>query len=204
MMEKKIKLPVMLDDRYVNLDNVRKLMKFKDDFIAEIDMKLNKVPQFHCKECGDTNPKNGFLPIMGSTCGPGIYETSFFICNRCGMNDEDYERVFGETKDGEQLLQWGTWDGKVKTLKYIDHQHLSNIHYYMNLVHPEYYEKELKQMVKDLLIKKFGRILPYHPCPEFAYEKIRLTAKGYLDRHGDIIVDGHKIGSYEEPLVKQN
>lgn len=113
------------------------------------------------------------------------------------MTDEHYEKAFGETKAGELLLRWGSWDGKVQVLKYIDHQHLSNIHYYMNLVHPEHHEKYLKKMVRDLLYEKHGGILPYTPCREFAYERIRLLDLGYLDRHGDIIVHGHKIGSYE-------
>jgi hypothetical protein len=189
------KLKTMLDDRYVNLKIVKELMRFKESFNKEIDAEIHSVPEFHCKMCGDTNPKQGFVPML-SSCN-AVYETSMFTCNRCGMSDEHYERAFKETKDGKKLLQWMSWDGRIRVLKYIDHQHLSNIHYYMNLVHPEYYEKELKKMVRDLLMEKYGKILPYQPCPEFAYEKIRLTALGYLDRHGDIRVHGHKIGNYE-------
>lgn len=185
----------MLDDRFVNIEMIKELMRFRESFLKEIDDEINSVPEYHCKECGDTNPKHGFVPIH-SSCNC-CHETSMVTCNKCGLTDEQYEKLFKETKDGEQLLQWGSWDGKIQVLKYIDHQHLSNIHYYMNLVHPEYYEKELKMMVREILMERYGKILPYRPCPEFAYEKIRLTALGYLDRHGDVTVDGHKIGSYE-------
>ena len=191
------KLKTMLDDRYVNVEMVKELMKFKNDFNDEIDGEIHSVPEFHCQECGDTNPKHHFSPMISITVIKNHYQSSPYICNKCGMTDEHYEKAYGETKAGEQLMRWGSWDGKVQYLKYIDHQHLSNIHYYMNLVHPEYYEKYLKKIVRDLLYEKYGKILPYVPCAEFAYEKIQLIAKGYLDRHGDVRVDGHKIGSYE-------
>jgi len=190
-----MKLKTMLDDRYVNLEMVKELMKFRDDFNKEIDSEIYSVPEYHCKKCGDTKPKHGFEPIF-SSCNVG-HETSMVTCNKCGMSNENYERVFGETKAGKQLLRWSSWDGKVQVLKYIDHQHLSNIHYYMNLVHPELYEKELKVVVRKLLYERYGRILLYQPCREFAYEKIRLVALGYYRNNGDIVVDGHKIGSYE-------
>ena len=34
-----------------------------------------------CRECGETNPKNGFYPLMGGWSGPDCL--SFFICNDC-------------------------------------------------------------------------------------------------------------------------
>jgi hypothetical protein len=67
----------------------------------------------------------------------------------------------------------------------------------MNLVHPEYYPKSLKDAVRYTLYKKYKGILPYHPDPDFAYEKIKLISLGFLRNNGDIVVHNHKIGWYE-------
>jgi hypothetical protein len=99
---------------------------------------------------------------------------------------------------------WGTYDGRTIEFERLTWQHLSNIHYYMNIVLPKYYSRTTKDMVRSVLFKKYGGILPYHPDHRFDYEKNRLVALGYLENNGDIVVDKHKIGWYEEPLVKQN
>ncbi len=100
------------------------------------------------------------------------------------------------------ITHWGTWDGRTIQYERLTWQHLSNIHYYMNLVLPKYYTKADKECVRQTLYRKYGGILPYHPDRTFDYEKIRLVALGYLKNNGDIVVDGLKIGWYEEPLVK--
>ena len=101
------------------------------------------------------------------------------------------------------IKTWGTWDGRTIEFSRLTWQHLSNIHYYMNLIHPEYYDKATKDHVRETLYRVYDGILPYHGDRRFGYEKIRLVALGYLRNNGDIVVDGHKIGWYEEPLVKQ-
>jgi len=103
---------------------------------------------------------------------------------------------FAETKDGLKLIKWGSYDGKLQVLKYIDHQHLSNIHYYMNLIFPKHYERSLKIMVRKMLIKKYGKILPYRPDHLYIQETEQLKKLGYIKNNGDIVVHGHKIGSY--------
>ena len=100
------------------------------------------------------------------------------------------------------IQTWGTWDGRTIEFERLTWQHLSNIHFYMNLVFPRNYTKRDKDCVRYVLLKKHGGILPYHPDRNFSYEKIQLVGLGYLKNNGDIVVDGNKIGWYEEPLVK--
>jgi len=99
------------------------------------------------------------------------------------------------------IQKWKTWDDRMIVYDRLTWQHLSNIHYYMNLIFPHHYTKIDKRIVRTTLYEKYGRILPYHPDYRFDYEKIRLIALGYLKNNGDIVVDEHKIGWYEEPLV---
>jgi len=96
---------------------------------------------------------------------------------------------------------WGTWDGRVIEYDRLTWQHLSNIHYFMNIIFPRVYPKSLKDEVRRTLFEKYGGILPYHPDHRFDFEKIQLVRFGYLKNNGDIVVDGHKIGWYEQPLV---
>ena len=53
----------------------------------------------HCRNCGDTQPKHGFYPLMGMAVGEGIYQTSALLCNRCALDDKQYEETFGEPKE---------------------------------------------------------------------------------------------------------
>ena len=101
------------------------------------------------------------------------------------------------------IKTWGTWDGRIIAFERLTWQHLSNIHYYMNITVRSAYSNEERNMVRYVLFKKYGGILPYHPDHRFDYEKIQLVRFGYLKNNGDIVVDGHKIGWYEEPLVGQ-
>ena len=98
---------------------------------------------------------------------------------------------------------WGTWDGRTIDFARLTWQHLSNIHYYMNLVLPKYYSKTDKDTIRKALYRVYGGILPYHPDRNYSYEKIQLVRFGYLRNNGDIVVNNHKIGWYEQPLVKQ-
>lgn len=102
------------------------------------------------------------------------------------------------------IKTWGTWDDRTIQFERLTWQHLSNIHYYMNITMRKYYSNLDRAMVRQVLFSKYGGILPYHPDRSFHYEKIQLVRLGYLRNNGDIVVDGNKIGWYEEPLVKQN
>ena len=100
------------------------------------------------------------------------------------------------------ILQWGTWDGRTIQFERLTWQHLSNIHYYMNITLRYAYNNLDRAMVRNVLFKKYGGILPYHPDRNYDYEKIQLVRFGYLKNNGDIVVDGNRIGWYEEPLVQ--
>jgi len=102
------------------------------------------------------------------------------------------------------ITHWQTWDGRVAEFSRLTWQHLSNIHYYMNITLRKAYSNADRDCVRKALYKTYGGILPYHPDHRFDYEKIQLVRFGYLKNNGDIVVDGHKIGWYEQPLVKQN
>ena len=92
---------------------------------------------------------------------------------------------------------WITWDNRLVMLNTIDHQHLSNIYYYINYTLPEYYPQSVKDEIQGILQKRFkGIILPYKPRPEFKEERIFLLNKGYLLSNNDIVVDGIKLGNY--------
>lgn len=95
------------------------------------------------------------------------------------------------------MILWKTWDDRLIEFDKLTQQHLSNIHYYMNLVLPQYYPKSLKNAIRHVLLTKYGKILPYHPDPDFSFEKIQLIRLGFLKNNGDIVVHNNKIGWYE-------
>lgn len=82
-------------DRFVPVKELQRLLQQKE---ALYDI-INKYPPMHCKICGDTQPKHGFYPLLGMTVGPNFYQTSAFLCNRCGRTDENYLETFGEPKE---------------------------------------------------------------------------------------------------------
>ena len=85
----------MFDKRFVNLEEVKSLLRQKE----EIEKMLSRVPAIHCHVCGDTKPLHNFDAIFGMAVGEGIYQTSANICHRCALNDERYEEVFGAPKE---------------------------------------------------------------------------------------------------------
>ena len=96
---------------------------------------------------------------------------------------------------------WGTWDGRWFDFNKLSHEHLSNIHYFMNLISPKIYEKDFRDLVREILLTKYGKILPYRPDPKFKGEIDYLRRLGYLKPNGDIIVNGLKIGWYEKNII---
>ena len=92
---------------------------------------------------------------------------------------------------------WRTYDGRVVPLETMDHQHMSNIHHFINTTVPEYYDKDTREYITAWLVRRFaGIILPYQPVPEFEFERARLQSKGYL-KGKEVVVEGQKIGCYE-------
>ena len=92
---------------------------------------------------------------------------------------------------------WRTYDDRVVPMETMDHQHMSNIHFYINVTCPEFYDNDIREWITAWLVRRFaGVILPYRPVCEFAFEKARLQSKGYL-KGDDVVVEGQKIGSYE-------
>lgn len=96
-----------------------------------------------------------------------------------------------------EINYWGTYDGRIISMEKMDHQHMSNIHFYVNVTCPEFYDDKIRKFILGWLIRRFaGVILPYRPVPEFKFEKGRLQSKGYL-KDKDVVVGGQKIGCYE-------
>lgn len=96
----------------------------------------------------------------------------------------------------QKIILWETWNGRLVDFLNLGHQHLSNIHYYMNLIQPRDYTKSQKVAIRQMLFNKFGEILPYRPDPNFIHERGMLSKLGYLVNNTDIVVHGNKIGSY--------
>ncbi len=85
--------------RFVNLVELKKLYLEKE----EIQKKIDSYNPFHCKVCGDTNPKHHFDAMFSGTFGDYIsHQTSMVTCNSCAKSDVEYERIFKEPK--EKLL----------------------------------------------------------------------------------------------------
>jgi len=72
----------------------------------------------------------------------------------------------------------------------------------MNLTLRHAYLNADRDIIRKVLFKKYGGILPYHPDHRFDFEKICLVFLGYLKNNGDIVVHNHKVGWYEESLMK--
>jgi hypothetical protein len=73
---------------------------------------------------------------------------------------------------------------------------MSNIYYYINFVLGKQYHSSVKHDIYVMLMKKFGKVLPYHPDPNFKQEREYLTQLGYLRKNNDIVINGTKVGSY--------
>jgi len=97
-----------------------------------------------------------------------------------------------------EITNWTTYDGRVASMEDMDHQHMSNIHHFINIVHPDFYPNSVKDEILRWLVQRFaGLILPYHPDPNFNSERVILRSKGYLQPNNDIVVNGEKVGCYE-------
>lgn len=100
----------------------------------------------------------------------------------------------------EKYKKWTTYEGVVKEISSIDHQHLSNIIYFMNYVNPGFYSEEIKLRMRIELDKRFNNILlSWKPKKEFLNEISFLQQKGWLfkkekDDGYNIIINNEWVG----------
>lgn len=93
------------------------------------------------------------------------------------------------------MLSWRTFEGRLVDLYSIDHQHLSNVFYYVNFTDPRHYEDDIRECISNELKRRFnGKLLPYHPMPSFTHEINFLRLKGMLLRNNQIVYKGTLLG----------
>lgn len=103
--------------------------------------------------------------------------------------------------------QWMTFEGDIKRLNEIDHQHLSNIYYYMKYTMPGAYDSLTKQLIKNELAERFEDVLlPYRPLRRFKQEMDVLQKKGWLwpkpsGIGHNVIINGEWIGEVDESMA---
>lgn len=97
-------------------------------------------------------------------------------------------------------FEWHTFEGVVKKISQIDHQHLSNIIYFMKYVGG--YGEDVKSRMQDQLDTKFqSNLLPWRPLRRFEGEMNFLKSQGWLKEEKDktlIIINGELIGQVAE------
>ena len=101
--------------------------------------------------------------------------------------------------------EWTTFRGKEATPDSIDHQHLSNVYWFGNIITGVRHE-----WVLDVLKERFnGHLLPYRPHIDF-HEEIRMlesrklivwetTNSRDLVKVGKIFLEGKEIGEIRRP-----
>jgi hypothetical protein len=96
-------------------------------------------------------------------------------------------------------IHWHTFEGNIKLVSEIDHQHLSNIYYFINYTTEVPYESFVVNIINKEIIERFdGVVLDYRPLRRFALEMKLLSRKGYLQENGEIIINGELVGKVEE------
>lgn len=92
-------------------------------------------------------------------------------------------------------MKWRTFEGRIVNMADMEHQHLSNIYYFINYIVPELYGDRIRLEVMDWLNFRFaGMILSYQPRPDFKAEIDLLRSKGFLKSNNTIIVNNRYIG----------
>lgn len=107
--------------------------------------------------------------------------------------------IFDVTKNGSSVVAgespktWTTWEGKKKTVKEIDHQHLSNIYWFNILL----YNRVYLFIVDELKSRFNSALLPYRPDVRFENELRSLKKNGFLV-DGKIYYQGNEVGEVHE------
>jgi ADP-ribose pyrophosphatase YjhB (NUDIX family) len=118
-------------------------------------------------------------------------------------------------------IEHTTFQGKLVTMRDIDHQHLSNLYYHQKYTSPLFlgasYAKSARgvfhiKIIQTVLDHRFnGQLLPFRPHVRFQEEIKALERAGYLQSDGKIVVDGKEIGEiitmeedkFELPVIKK-
>lgn len=102
----------------------------------------------------------------------------------------------------KKVPTWTTFEGVKKPISEIDHQHLSNIMYFIKYINPQFYDTRIRMMIGGEIDKRFdGKLLPYRPLARNFSEIDTLIKNGWLKSgwNGEkqstlIIIDGKEIG----------
>lgn len=93
------------------------------------------------------------------------------------------------------MLSWRTFEGRLVDLNSIDHQHLSNIYYYLNFTDPRHYEDDIREHINNELKRRFNsRLLPYRPKWRFTHEINCLRLNCMLLPNNQIVYKGTLLG----------
>ncbi len=115
------------------------------------------------------------------------------------MNRREFNQVFEPV--------WQTFEGDRKKISEIDHQHLSNIYYYMKHILPGAYKDSVVKSITDELARRFDDILlPYRPLRRFKQEMDILQKKGWLwpkpsGIGHNVIINGEWVGEVDESIA---
>jgi hypothetical protein len=85
--------------RYIDLKRAEEILRQIRNLEKEYDEMIKEG--MHCKNCGDTRPKHGFYPLQGMAIGDDVFQTSWYLCNKCALSDKDYEERFREPKSND-------------------------------------------------------------------------------------------------------
>ena len=98
-----------------------------------------------------------------------------------------------ETLSEPKLDKWGTVDGRWIKAEDIDHQHATNIFYYVTFIAKDLYPDWTRRAIRNLLRDRFnGEKLPY--VPYYDWEKDHIRGKGFVGPDNKIVIDGFEIG----------
>ncbi len=104
-------------------------------------------------------------------------------------------------REHEPVKFWYTFDGVKKRVSEIDHQHLSNIIYFMAYVNSGY-RQSIKDGFHTELKRRFnGILLSWKPLRRFEGEMEFLKENNYLKEHKDstfIVINNKIIGQVAE------
>jgi hypothetical protein len=101
-------------------------------------------------------------------------------------------------------MKWKNFQGKEISTETADHQHLSNVLWYLKIFWPDLYPAHIREEVIKAIKDRFnGQILPYRPHLDFEVEIQGLKERGLLFENDDgthyIVFEGRIIGDLRPP-----